>query len=241
MVKCIDDNVGKILDALRAAGLLERTIVVFTADHGDLRGEHHRQNKGVPYEGSAKIPFVIYAPGRIQSGTVVTQTLGCVDFLPTVLSLMGCPTGDHEQGRNASALLTSGTAPDNWVDVTFIRSTSGGSTWLGVVSDRYKLIFSPHDDPWLFDLQKDPDELTNFLRDSACRAMIRELSRELVAYAREFADPYAADPKVKADLEWAVSGVGPYVSTAPAKTSRKAGGAKRANQGKRRAKKSVKQ
>src|SRR4030042_1760570 len=65
MVKCIDDNVGKILGALRKNGVIENTIVVFTSDHGDLRGEHHRQNKGAPFEGSAKIPFVIYYPGRI--------------------------------------------------------------------------------------------------------------------------------------------------------------------------------
>ncbi|MFW6163872.1 MAG: sulfatase-like hydrolase/transferase [Planctomycetota bacterium] len=88
MVKCIDDNVGKMLQALKAAGLLERTIVVFTADHGDLCFEHGRHNKGVPYEASARIPFVLYAPGRVKAGTVVRRALGCVDFLPTILALM---------------------------------------------------------------------------------------------------------------------------------------------------------
>ena len=43
MVKCIDDNVGKILEALRAAGVLENTLIVFTSDHGDMCGEHGRQ------------------------------------------------------------------------------------------------------------------------------------------------------------------------------------------------------
>ncbi|MDB4778028.1 sulfatase-like hydrolase/transferase, partial [bacterium] len=49
MIRCIDDNVGRILEKLKSEGLMENTIIVFTADHGDLRGEHHRQNKGVPY------------------------------------------------------------------------------------------------------------------------------------------------------------------------------------------------
>jgi len=216
MVKCIDDNVGKILQTLRDANLLKTTIVVFTADHGDLRGEHHRQNKGVPYEGSAKIPMVIYAPGKISPGTVVHEALGCVDFLPTILSLMDCPTGGREQGRDASQLLVDGEAPDDWSDVAFMRSTSGGNVWLGVVSDRYKLIYSPADDPWLFDLEEDPDELKNCFTQSDCREVVRELSQALQQYAKTYGDPYFELPKVKADVQWAVAGDGPYESTLPA-------------------------
>jgi glucan phosphoethanolaminetransferase (alkaline phosphatase superfamily) len=53
---------------------MERTIVVFKADHGDLRGEHHRQNKGVPYEASARIPFVIYYPAKINAARACCGT-----------------------------------------------------------------------------------------------------------------------------------------------------------------------
>ena len=60
MVKCIDDNVGRIISKLREEDMLQNTIVLFSSDHGDLMGEHHRLNKGVPFEGSAKIPFVVY-------------------------------------------------------------------------------------------------------------------------------------------------------------------------------------
>ncbi len=88
MVKCIDDNIGRMLDTLRKHDLLEKTIIVFTSDHGDLRGEHHRQNKGVPFEGSAKIPFLMYYADVIPAGLVINEALSCVDFLPTVLKLM---------------------------------------------------------------------------------------------------------------------------------------------------------
>jgi arylsulfatase A-like enzyme len=87
MVKCIDDNVGRILQCLRTLKLMDNTIVIFTADHGDLRGEHHRHNKGVPLEASAKVPFVIYYPDRIKAGTIVKEALGTVDFLPTLSSM----------------------------------------------------------------------------------------------------------------------------------------------------------
>jgi len=221
MVKCIDDNVGKILDALRKADLMENTIVVFTADHGDLRGEHHRQNKGVPYEGSAKIPFVVYYPAKIKPGTVIDEALGCVDFLPTILPLMGFQTAGKEQGRDASVLFTAGKAPDDWKDVAFIRGTGGPAAgWLAAVTDRYKLVYSPADDPWLFDLEKDPDELTNFFLDPACRETVRELSREIVAYGKKYGDERIENAKIKADLQWAVSGTGKFVPAPPSKPPR---------------------
>jgi arylsulfatase A-like enzyme len=220
MVKCIDDNVGKILGALRRAGVLDRTLVVFTADHGDLCGEHGRDNKGVPYEGSARIPFVLYCPGKVRPGTVVTQALSCVDFLPTVIRLMGFQTAGREEGRDASALFT-GRAPADRKDVVFLRGAGRtGANWLAAVTSRYKLVFSPRDEPWLFDLGKDPDELRNFLRVPDCREVVRRLSRELLAYCKKHRDPYGEAPRIKADLTWAIEGTGPYAAPAglPAET-----------------------
>jgi uncharacterized sulfatase len=215
MVKCIDDNVGKILQALRDAGVMDHTIVVFTADHGDLRGEHGRQDKDVPYEGSARIPFLIYYPDRIKPGTVVDEALSCVDFMPTILSLMGIETAGTEHGRDASQLLTTGRAPDDWNDIVFLRGPGRERGWLAAVTDRYKIIYSTLDDPWLFDLEKDPDELDNVIDDPAYREDVRELSRQLAAYGRKYKDPRAADARIQADLAWAVSGTGPYVSRRP--------------------------
>lgn len=214
MVKCVDDNVGKIIGALRRAGILERTIVVFTADHGDLLGEHGRDNKGVPYEGSAKIPFVLYCPGKVKPGTVVTQALGCVDFPPTILTLMGSKTAGKEEGHDASALFT-GEAPAEWKDVAFMRGTGGASAnWLAAVTSRYKLVYSPKDEPWLFDLEKDPNELVNFFRHPDFREVVRDLSRELVAYCGKHRDPRGEAPRIKADLTWAVEGTGEYTPPA---------------------------
>jgi len=201
MVKCIDDNVGRILDALRADGQIENTIIVFTADHGDLCGEHARDNKGVPLEASAKIPFLLYCPGRIKPGTIVHEALGCVDFLPTILGLTGIETAGEEEGRDASALLTTGKAPAGWDDVTFVRGTGRSDRgWLAAVTARYKLVLSPHDDPWLLDLEKDPDELTNFFGDAGYAQVVQALSRKLLAYGMKHQDPYTQNPKISADL-----------------------------------------
>ncbi len=199
MVKCIDDNVGRILAALRERGVLERTVVVFTADHGDLCGEHGRLNKGVPYEGSARIPFVMHYPKRIKRGTVIKQALSCVDFLPTIATLMGFKTTGQEEGRDASRLFT-GDGGSDWNDIAFLRSTPGNE-WLCAVTDDYKLVYSKADRPWLFDLSKDPEELKNRFADPAYRDAVRRMTRELVRYAERHGDSHAKIPNVAAELE----------------------------------------
>jgi len=202
MVKCIDDNVGKIMKTLKDEGLTENTVVVFTSDHGDLRGEHGRQNKGVPLEGSAKIPFVIQWPAKITPGTRVEQALGCVDFLPTVLGMMDYGTAGRESGRDASAFFV-GKAPANWEDVAILRQGSA-SGWVCAVSKRYKLVLSPRDVPWLIDKQTDPDELINFATNEKCRDIVRGLARAMEAYHKKHKDPSLLSAKMAYDLAWAV-------------------------------------
>ena len=209
MVKCIDDNVGKLLAALRSEKLLDRTIIVFTSDHGDLRGEHHRQNKGVPYEGSARIPFLMHFPGKIQPGTVIHEALSCVDFQPTVLKLMGVALSGQEDGREASTLFTTGKAPDDWNDIAFVRGT-GNQSWLMAVTDRYKLVYSPSDPPYLFDLERDPDEVVNFFTHDGYRQIVRDLSQQLREYGQKYEDPSIAAARIKSDLDWAIEGTGAY-------------------------------
>ncbi len=206
MVKCIDDNVGRILETLREHGLVESTVVVFTADHGDLCGEHGRLNKGVPYEGSAKIPFVVYYPEKIKAGTVIRQALSCVDFLPTALSLMGVDTAGREEGRDASALF-AGDVPPDWKDVAFLRG-AGRTGWLCVVTDDFKLVYSRQDRPWLFDLKKDPDELTNYFSHPDYQAAVQRLTRELLKYCREHGDPYGDHAKMRAEMAAVLSSGG---------------------------------
>ncbi|MDP6633303.1 MAG: sulfatase-like hydrolase/transferase [Phycisphaerae bacterium] len=228
MVKCIDDNVGRILKCLRAQKLMDNTIVIFTADHGDLRGEHHRHNKGVPLEASAKVPFVIYYPAKIKARTIVTQALGTVDFLPTIIGMMGFKTAGLEEGRNASDLFTRGKAPDDWKDVAFVRGTGGpDANWLGAFTGRYKFIVSPRDIPWLIDMEKDPDELKNFFLDPEYRQIVRDLSAQLIEYGRKYKDGRTSVATIKADLDWAANGKGKFTPTARQPRSKAPVGRKR--------------
>ena len=209
MVKCIDDNVGNILEVLRKNGQLEKTIIVFTSDHGDLCGEHGKDNKGNPLEASAKIPFILHYPGKIKGNTVIQQAMSTVDFLPTILNLMDVPTANLEQGRDASVLFEKGMAPASWEDRIFMRGTGQRDNkpdinWLAAVTDRYKLIYSPKDVPWLIDLEEDPDELINLYQNPDYKETVSDLSKSIIEYGEKYNDPRIHMTKFRTELDKAL-------------------------------------
>lgn len=210
MVKCIDDNIGKLIDSLKAAEVFEDTIIVFTSDHGDLRGEHHRQNKGIAFEGSARIPFLIHYSAGVAKGTVVDHALSSVDFAPTLMSLCGVKTDAKFHGRDFSGLLKNSNM--NWDDIAFVRGTGEASSWLMAVTDQYKLVISNSDKPWLFDLERDPDELVNFVDFPAYRDVLKKMGSQLKRYVKEFSDPMSGNNKVMGDIDWSITAQGEYQS-----------------------------
>ncbi len=188
MVKCIDDNVGRILADLEAGGLDQNTIVIFTADHGDLMGEHRRHNKGMPYEGSAKIPFVIRWPEKIAPGKVVNTAYTTVDFGPTILGIMGIEEEiPNAHGLNAAAAFLS----DEKVvdDDRIVYMTTSASQTVMAVNRRYKLVLSQADEPWLFDLHMDPDELVNVYSNPEYKEVAEKFKAELIAQMARYNEP----------------------------------------------------
>ena len=216
MVKCIDDNIGKVLAALRETGVLEKTFIVFTSDHGDMCGEHGRDNKGIPLEASARVPFIVYAPGVVPPQTHIKPALANVNFKPTILSLMGVPNPGEAEGRDVSAFFR-GQATES-PEPAFLRIGSGeegGSRgWLGAFTRRHKLVIGADGEPALFDLETDPDELNNLFTSPAHREIVRTLGRALADYARKHRDPHGEIPAVRQVLAWAAEGRGDFVPPA---------------------------
>ncbi|WP_282135720.1 sulfatase family protein [Seonamhaeicola maritimus] len=187
MVKCIDDNVGRLLKFLDDNNLADNTIVVFTSDHGDLMGEHRRHNKGLPYETSAKVPFVIRYPKKIDKGITIQKALTMVDFAPTVLGLMNMPQIPESEGLNASNDLANTTKDLIDDRITYITSSAGN--WVCGLNNRYKLVLSKKDSPWLFDLVIDPDEIVNFYNQKGYEQISKEIKSELIRQLKTYNDP----------------------------------------------------
>lgn len=204
MVKCIDDNIGRILDELRAHKILDHTMIVFTSDHGDMCGELGRHNKGIPCEGSARIPFIMHAPGIVKPGTKIHNPMGTVDFKPTLLGLLDLPQDLPCEGRDASAIFKGKPAPEGWQDIAFVRIGTELSKWMGAFTTRHKLVISHSGKPGFYDLVKDPNELRNGLHDAENRAEIRRLAKALKAYGEQNKEPQMQSERVRADLDWAI-------------------------------------
>jgi len=90
MVRFLDDALGRILDALDALSLREKTVVVFCADHGDFAGEHAMMAKGgVFYDCLTRIPLIVSCPGRVSEGQLDSSMVNLVDVVPTLLGVQG--------------------------------------------------------------------------------------------------------------------------------------------------------
>ena len=200
MVKCIDDNVGRILTVLRRQGRLENTIIVFTSDHGDLCGEHGRSEKGNPYEGSARIPFLLSYPGVVPKGHRIDEALNTTDVLPTLMALIGKPLKHAVDGRDASVLFRGG-VPEGWQDVTVFRSTATGGHWVAAASNDFKLVVSNQDRPWLFDLTTDPYEINNRIDWPTYSNIAGKLAEALRDYENQVGDPFLGEEMIRGQLD----------------------------------------
>ncbi|MEM0926419.1 MAG: sulfatase-like hydrolase/transferase, partial [Planctomycetota bacterium] len=192
MVQCIDDNIGRLMAQLRETGQLDNTLILFTSDHGDLCYEHDRLNKGNPYEGSARVPLIVRMPRLIKGGEYYVRPVGTVDITPTIMGFLDLPSNPDDHGRDLSAELADASVTretDPAAPVTFLRSGGLLSGWVAAIDDRYKLVLSMNDVPWLFDRVRDPDELVNWFGRPETNEVSRRLGRALQQYHQRFADP----------------------------------------------------
>lgn len=192
VVEELDWSTGRILDALAAAGLDRRTLVVFTSDNGPwLPFRTHggsagplRDGKGTTWEGGVRTPAIFWWPGTIAPGTV-TAMASAMDLLPTAAALAGTtpPSERVIDGVNLQPVLTTGRGAPR--DRLFYYS---GSELRAVRKGRYKAHFitsgayglgdprAVHSPPLLFDLWEDPGERTNIA--AAHPQVVADLVRE---------------------------------------------------------------
>lgn len=201
MVKCIDDNVGRIIESLREHDLLDKTIIIFTSDHGDMCGEHGRVDKSVPLDGSMKVPFIVYAPSFIATNLVVQEAVSNIDVFPTLVDLCDIEGMPEVDGISIASLL-KGVNGYKGKNLVFSRSTGGESGWIAATTDRYKLVVSTtsSDKPWLIDKQEDPDELVNFFEHPYYDEIKEYLKGKLIDYCEENDEPKFLDKKIRDDL-----------------------------------------
>lgn len=161
---------GRVMEALEASGQAENTIVVFTSDHGDYAGEHGLWCKGLPaFQSAYHVPLVIGGPGIApeRTGSVYEDPISLVDLGPTLLDLCAVESGATMSGISAYPWLSGQEVTAAPRDVFF---QSNGNEAYGIqrtiVSGRWKLVYNMFDHDELYDLENDPEEMTNLLPSS---------------------------------------------------------------------------
>lgn len=191
-VTMVDDNVGRLLSQLHTLGLAENTLIVFTADHGNMLGDLNRWFKGVMYEGSARIPLLIKAPprsplaARFNRGAVIDNIVENIDVMPTLCELAGVPCpAQGVQGRSLAGLVAG--QADRWKDVAFAERNSAMIRTPG-----YKLIQNDEKAGRrgggayeLYDMLHDPQETRNLAGDAAHAATVKDLAARLDAWRND--------------------------------------------------------
>ena len=193
MIKCIDDNIGRMIAYLKANNLYDNTIIVFTADHGDMMGEHGRMAKAVPFDGAARVPFIVRYPAKIKAGTVCDNIASSIDFYPTLLALAGIEQKTKVSGKNMDAILTGSPNVKTWNDKAFYRCYSSNYPWVGVVTKEYKLVYGEKDvnnKALLIDRKKDPSESYNVIDDPAYASVVKSLTKDIMDYCRTHKDTH---------------------------------------------------
>jgi arylsulfatase A-like enzyme len=190
LIAGVDENVGRLLDALDALELAETTIVVFTSDHGYMHGEHGLGGKAVAYEESIRTPLLIRDPRNTKAGLVVNELAVNIDLAPTLLDLvgLGIPTGT--QGRSLRPLLER--TDTSWREAfvyEFYRSPMYGGvpTTIALRHERWKLITYPGYPAWteLFDLDADPYEMNDLARSADSADTLVRLTAQLAELEAE--------------------------------------------------------
>jgi arylsulfatase A-like enzyme len=180
-ITCFDHHIGRIVDALRRSGQLDRTLVVFAADNGLSLGDHGLMGKQNLYEcGGMHVPLVFAGPGVPRGRTDAFAYL--FDVYPTVCELTGTPVPKEVESRSLVPVL-SGKAASGRKDLF----TAYRSCQRALRDERWKLIRYPLvDTTQLFDLQADPNEMDDVSakpehadRVKAMLERMRQLQREL--------------------------------------------------------------
>ena len=199
-IAAVDEGVGRVLNYLEENGLADNTIVVYTSDQGFYLGEHGWFDKRFMYKESFRTPLLIKYPKEIDPGTVSDALVQNLDFAPTFLDYAGVDIPDDIQGRSMRPLLSGET--DDWRDAVYYTYYEYPSIHMvkrhhGVATKRYKLIHFYYDiDEWeLYDLKKDPHELTNVYDHPDYKDVREMMHQKLDSIRNHYGDSDANDQR----------------------------------------------
>jgi choline-sulfatase len=204
MVTKLDENIGRVLTALKESGFGDDTRVLYTSDHGDNLGTRGLWGKSTMYEESAGVPLIVAGP-EVPSGKVVRTPTTLVDAFPSIVEGTGLSAHPEDRDLPGHSLwsLASGAAPERTILCEYHAVGATAATYMIRVG-AYKYVHYVGMPPMLFDLAADPEERRDLGRDPAHRETVRRCEAAL----RKVVDPEAADRLARADQKARIDAFG---------------------------------
>jgi arylsulfatase A-like enzyme len=200
----LDAQVGRILDALKATGQYDNTLIVFSSDHGLAIGSHGLFGKQNLYDHSMHAPLIFVGPG-VPKGRQTAALCYLLDIFPTLGDLAGVPAPDGNEGKSLASVLT-GTE----VQIRDSLFTAYRDLQRAVRDEHWKLIVYPKvNKVQLFDLQNDPAEQHDLATDPAHAADVERLTARMKSWQKELGDTLPLRSAKPQPLEFDFSKVPP--------------------------------
>ncbi len=201
-ITAIDEALGRFLKTMEKEGLTDDTILVFTADHGEMLGSHGYMGKGLWYQESIGIPLIIHYPGKIKPAQY-DNVFNSIDIMPTMLGLAELAPPADVDGVDYTPQLTGKSMKlPKYAFGAFFKGGTGENwrQYRTVVTSRYTYVMTGHRQSRvvglkeiLYDRQADPLELQPIKRGGKHDDLMNSLKQELVKHLKEIGDPFIED------------------------------------------------
>jgi len=183
-VNLLDYNMGRIIDELKELDLYDKTLIVFTTDHGEYMGEHGMLYKNNFYETAYRLPFILRIPDG-EKEIVNDHIFSMVDFMPGILNLLGIEPNEEVQGQDFSSLLTEEST--EWTEEAHVHhATHKGA---GIFTPDYYLLLHRSGEHLLFNRVSDPYELYNLYGDPDFQSIVKEMTERIMEHHKLYDTP----------------------------------------------------
>lgn len=196
-VASVDEVFGRLMSALESRGLAEKTIVVFTSDHGEMFGAHGRRAKNIFYDEACRIPMLIRWPNHIPAGSRSDACLATVDIMPTLLPIMGLAAPDDVEGMDLSRIVLGERGPEPEAAFMEICGATAawedGHEWRAMRDKQYTYaVYRVDGRELLFDNLADPWQMRDLSADPAYHGVRERIRRMLKSKMESLNDTFEA-------------------------------------------------